>query len=137
MTLARLEIPRTRPAPNVSGFVVRAHARPTYAMLGATMTAVTAVMTLAAAPARAISVGTKLRINLEVVEVIFVTSETQYSVSRGQDGTTANAHTVTSGYSPRVSGEDLELFDEADSSGGRATSTTRTSPTCATPRCRR
>ena len=114
MTLARLEIPRTRPAPNVSGFVVRAHTRPTYAMLGATMTAVTAVMTLAAAPARAISVGTKLRINLEVVEVIFVTSETQYSVSRGQDGTTPNAHTVTSGYSPRVSGEDLELFDEAD-----------------------
>ena len=117
-TLARLEIPRTRPAANVTGFVIRSYSRHTFGMLagavGEGLTAAATTMTLEAAADPALSVGMKLRINLEVIEITAVTSATVYEISRGLDGTTPNTHLITASYRPRISGIDLVLFDETD-----------------------
>ena len=116
--VARLAVPRNRPADNVSGFVVRSWARPTYARLGATLPSAgltTTSMILTAAPLRPIVVGAKFRIEREIIEIAAVGSDTTYTVIRAQDGTVIATHTVVAGsQNPRVSGLDLELYDDAD-----------------------
>ena len=83
--VARLAVPRNRPADNVSGFVVRSWARPTYARLGATLPSAgltTTSMILTAAPLRPIVVGAKFRIEREIIEIGAVGSDTTYTVIR-------------------------------------------------------
>ena len=116
--VARLAVPRNRPADNVSGFVVRSWIRPTYAKLGATLPSegLTATsMILQEAPLRPIAVGAKFRIEREIIEIAAIGSDTTYTVIRAQDGTVIATHTVVAGsQNPRVSGLDLELYDDAD-----------------------
>ena len=116
--VARLAVPRDRPADNVSGFVVRSWTRPTYARLGATLPSAgltTTSMILTAAPLRPIVVGAKFRIEREIIEIAAVGSDTSYTVVRAVDGTDIATHTVVAGsQNPRVSGLDLELYDDAD-----------------------
>ena len=116
--VARLAVPRNRPADNVSGFVMRTWTRPTYARLGATLPSAgltTTSMILTAAPLRPIVVGAKFRIEREIIEIAAVGSDTSYTVIRARDGTVIATHTVVAGsQNPRVSGLDLELYDDAD-----------------------
>ena len=116
--LARLAVPRQRPAENVSGFVVRTWSRPTYGRLGATLPAAGAAslsLSLLASPNRPIAAGAKLRIDREIIEVTATSANDQvYTIARGVDGTVAAAHAVLSTHRPRVVGLDRELYDEAD-----------------------
>ena len=115
---AHLDVPRNRPADNVSGFVVRSWSRPTYGTIAADLpTAGLTRLTLRLQddPFIPITVGTKLRIEREIIEITAVTSDVRvFTISRGQDGTAEAAHSITGGYNPRVSGLELELYDDAD-----------------------
>ena len=115
---ARLAVPRNRPADNVSGFIVRSYVRPTYGTLAATLpiAGLTRLqLNLQAAPLRPIAVGTKLRIEREIVEVTALTASANiFTIARAQDGTDETSHEVTANHNPRASGLDLELYDDAD-----------------------
>ena len=112
--VARLGVPQSRPADNVSGFIARCFARPTYATLAATLPVAGLsrfTLNLTAAPLRSVEVGTKLRIEREIVQVTAVTaSATIFTIVRAQDGTVEASHAIGA----RVSGLDLELYDDVD-----------------------
>ena len=116
--VARLAVPRLRPADNVSGFAMRTWARPTYATLAATLPTAGLsrfTLNLRAAPLRPVVVGTKLRIEREIVMVSAVSASPNiFTIVRAQDGTAEAEHSITATPDLRVSGLDLEAYDDTD-----------------------
>ena len=112
--VARLVTPRLRPGENVTGFIARAWARPTYGTLAAALPVAGLsrfTLNMTAAPLRPVEVGTKLRINREIIEVTALTASANlFTVARARDGTAEAAHVA----GVRASGVDLELYDDTD-----------------------